>query len=253
MRFLLSIVFLLTLHSAWALPSSYSLDTFIEQTAKDKIHSPFLRGEPNVKNHPLYKDIIAFARTLNTKIIWSDSVSEAVLKFPHNEARMKVSLEDEFEGWFDEFTSPNTIVLHRDTFFSTLIHEMRHTVQLGSHNKITGNWFDKVLQTNKKKVAAFIEKVKKLRLKESEKKKLQTEATKLIETCSEINAHSDEVSLARSHRSLEQVQNNKEFVAEYKAEYKKAYQFLKKHELSSNESFIPEVDKALTKFLSGPR
>lgn len=240
---------LFILQSAFALPSEISLDQFMNQIAQDKNNSPFVRGESVVRHHPLYKDLVALARAYNTKVVWSSSVPRDVLKFPYNEERMKIDLSWELEGWFDEFTNPNIIVMDKDTYLSTLTHEIRHAIQLGSHGKVSGNWFDKLLQINKKKVALFQARLKKLKMNEKNRKALHTHATRLIEMCSEINAHSDEMKIARAQKDQEQFQNNKEFVAEYKAEYIKAFKALKASEYSKNETFIEHVDKGLDRFL----
>lgn len=249
MKFLTGLVLLLILQSAFALPAEVSLDQYLNQMAQNKTLSPFERGEAKVKSHPVYKGLVDLARAYNTKIVWSSSVASEVLKFPYHDERVKIDKTWELEGWFDEFLSPNVIVLDKETFLSTVAHEVRHAIQLGSHGKISGNWFDKLLQTNKKNAAQFQERLKKMKLNEKTRITLHTHATRLIEMCSEINAHSDEAKLGRAVGDQEQVTNNKEFVAEYKAEYIKAFKALKASEISKNEIFIEQVDEGLDKFL----
>lgn len=242
---------LLAVHiqSAYSIPSDLSLDQVLTQLSQNREHSPFKRGETIVRRHPLYSDMVALARTYNTKVVWATSVPGEVLQFPYNDERIKVDMTWELEGWFDEFTSPNVIILDRQTYLSTLMHEIRHAIQLGSHGKISGNWFDKLLQSNKKKAAQFQARLKKMKISEKQRKHLHMQATRLIEMCSEINAHSDEIKLARAHKNQEQTSNNRDFVEEYKAEYTKAYKALKASEFSKNEAFIESVDEGLDRFL----
>jgi hypothetical protein len=239
----------LQLQTANAVPADNSLDTLFKQAGQDRAHSPFERGEAKVKRHPLYKELVELARAYNTKIVWASNVAVEVLKFPYNDERVKIDNTWDLEGWFDEFLSPNEIVLDKNTFLSTILHETRHAIQLGSHGRIAGNWFDKLLQSNKRKVTQFQERLKKMKMGLKERKALHMQATRLVEMCSEINAHSDEMNLGKALGDKEQVTNNKDFVNEYKAEYTKAYKALKASEISKNEAFIENVDEGLDKFL----
>ncbi len=242
-----TLILLMTLTLSF-IASSSELDHYFNQIKNDSINNPFLKGEENSLNHPLYQKLKILSLSYGSTIEWHNSVSKRVLELPFHPDRMKIKKSDEFDGWFDEFTKPNLIIIHQEASLVTLIHELRHSLHLGTHKIIESEWFDLSLQKNKKKIFQFQEKIQNTPLTKNEILKLKKLTTRLIETCSEISAHEGDLVLAREFdQSLEE--GFKSLIKDYKLEFKNTYNQLIKNSLTQNEDFVLELNIALSKYL----
>ena len=225
------------------------LDFYLLSIQKNTQINPFEIGEHNAKKHPLYNKLEKEAHHLGAKIEWQNSVSKRVLELPYSENRMKIKEQDEFDGWFDEYTTPNLIIIHKDATLATLVHEIRHAIHLGQHD-IDKNvhWFDFILQQNKRLISLFKVKLNQLKIAKTEREKLNKLSTRLLETCSEISAHQGDLSLAQEFdQSLISVHQN--FIKDYKNEFTRSYNLLKKNPISRNEIFVENLNLSLLQYM----
>lgn len=225
-----------------------SLDDILERMAEDKEHSPFVVGLSNSENHPQYPSLVRFAEAHTTQVEWVKSVSESVLKLPFHPDRMRIRKSDEFDGWFDEYTNPNIIYLHQEAALIILVHELRHALQLGTHEQISGSWFDRALQINKKRVIDFQTRLRSVPMSAAMRHKLRKLSQRLIETCSEISAHQGDLMLALTFHQP-QSKTYRKYIGEYLLEFKNAARLLKSSKISRSELFIAELESSLEKFM----
>lgn len=226
-----------------------TLDDVIGTIVDNTHHNPFVIGKTKSSGHPQYSDLMDFAQKYKTTIKWVPSVAKEVLRLPFNSDRMAVKPNDKFDGWFDEFVSPNQVIMSNKAAFIILIHELRHVVHLGSHGLIEGTWFDRLLQTNKQLITQFHKKLAQSKLSALKQLELKTKSTRLIETASEISAHQGDVVLAKSFGDEEVAEAYLEFIEDYKAEFSQAFKALKKHPFSRDESFLNDIDDGLKKLI----
>jgi hypothetical protein len=225
-----------------------TLDTVINAIRRDREHEPFKIGESNAKKHPQYPGLMTMVERFGAEVEWVKGVSKRVLELPYNPARMKVTVKDSFDGWFDEFTTPNLIIIDRGTNILTLVHELRHVVHLGTNTIYEGTWYDLRVKQNHDRVLAFHKKISKSSLSKKDKAALKLLATRLVESCSEISAHWGDYAIAKSFER-EETEDYLGFVKEYKNEFFKSYYKLKTYPLAKNEVFISDLNDALHQFL----
>ena len=179
----------------------------------------FLFPFPNWASTPLFLDsyvsslqrserrseseLYTFAKELNVKIEKVSSVSRRVLKLPFNPRRMKISADDQLEGWFDEYSSSNLIIIEKKATVMTLVHELRHAIHLGAHHPLMGNKLDRQIEKAKAQAKNF------------------EEGQALIENASEIVAHTDELKMAEGLGDQELQESAIYFRKEYLKEFKK--------------------------------
>ncbi len=232
------------------LASCGELDQSIVLIKEEGSLNPFNKGESEALKHPVYKKLFLLSKMYGSVIEWHNSVSKRVLGLPYSPDRMKIKVQDEFDGWFDEYTKPNLIIIHQEASLVTLVHELRHALHLGGHKILDGNWFDVVLQKNKKKILKFHEFLEENQtsLSQAELMKIKKVSTRLLETCSEISAHQGDLILAREFDSSF-VDGYKKLIQGYKNEFNRSYNYLIKNKNSENEPFIKELKTSLDKFL----
>lgn len=226
-----------------------TLDDHLVDFQRDGEHSPFVVGPTASRRHPKYLELLATAKTFRTSVRWVSSIPRAVLALPHHPDRHLPKPTDELDGWFDEFTTPNRILLHDQAPLITLIHELRHAVQLGQHGLRAGTWFDRLLQKNVRAIRRFKEKVDQTNLHASTKKKLKRLATRLVETCSEISAHEGDLILSRQFNRTFEAQSYERFIHEYQTEFENAYFELGRYPITHEETFAVELRDGLKKFI----
>lgn len=225
-------------------PSGADLDAIVQAVASERNQNPFKPGETAAMKHPIYPTLFLQAESYGSVVEWVPSVSAAVLELPFNENRYKVVTSDEFNGWFDEFEVPNLIIIHNKASLVTLIHELRHALHLGVHGRNEGNDFDQALQKNKRRIQKFHERLLKSPLDLKTKKRLKVFSTRLLETCSEVSAHHGDLLLAEAFKNKE-AQSHRDFIAEYKLEFAKAYKALSRHPFSAGEEFVEDLNQHL--------
>ena len=226
-------------------PFAADLDAVLQSVASERNHNPFKPGEAAALKHPVYPTLFLQAESYGSVVAWVPSVSGAVLNLPFRESRMKVSAQDEFNGWFDEFEVPNLIFVHNKASLVTLIHELRHALHIGIHGRNEGNVFDQALQKNKRRIQKFHERLFKSPLDLKTKKRLNVLSTRLLETCSEVSAHHGDLLLAEAFKNKE-AQSHRDFIAEYKLEFAKAYKALSRHPFSAGEEFVEDLNQHLS-------
>lgn len=225
-----------------------SLDQIVHQLTSSKEFSPFIVGEDKSKKHPLYQNLLDLSKTFGAEVSWVNSVSKSVLQLPFHPERIVVKAHDEFDGWFDEFTTPSQIFIHKEATMIILIHELRHALHLGNHELLNGNAFDRLLQKNKKTIDQFKIQVQSSPLHSSTKRMLIKSATRLIETCSEISAHHGDLKLSKVYL-MPEAQTYALFIKDYKKEFMKSYTQLKKHPFSSTQEFVDELFDGLEHYM----
>lgn len=224
--------------------AAVDLDEVLQAVASERNHNPFKPGEKAAQKHPIFPTLLSQADHYGSVVEWVPSVSAAVLELPFNESRMKVTSQDEFNGWFDEFEVPNLIYVHEKTSLVTLIHELRHALHVGVHGRIEGNEFDRALQINKRRIDQFHTHLMKSPLDLKTKRRLKILSTRLLETCSEVSAHHGDLLLAEAFRNAE-AESHREFIKEYKLEFEKAYKALSRHPFSQGEEFVEDLNQHL--------
>jgi hypothetical protein len=230
-----------------------TLDDFIDVIQKNPQYDPFVVGEAEALRHPLNSELMEFAQKYNTTVIWTTSVAKEVLKLPFHPDRMVIKKNEALDGWFDDLVSPNSIILHQEAAFITLIHELRHAVQLGSHGLNSGTAFDRLLQQNKRRILKFHQRMIESDLAATHQERLKKAATRLVETASEISAHEGDVVLSKSYGHKETAASYLQFIREYKAEFLKDYKALKKDPFSQNEVFIEDLYQGLKEFMKSKK
>lgn len=237
----LSLSFLLFTPLASEAAKNLSIDDAIDAIIASQ-RSPFVRMSA-AKRHPFYRDLEAMAELLDADVRWVGSVAGAVRGLPFHEDRYKFSEADEFDGWFDEFTSPNLILIHRQATMVILVHELRHALHLGTHSVVGGNEYDQTLRRAKLEVVKLHQELATMGLKAVRSKRLKTYSTRLVESFSEVMAHHGDYRLAEAfgHSSVEA---QKDFIASYKAEFRRTLKALKKDPLASLQPFVKELETA---------
>ncbi len=237
------------LFSISALAKEPTLNDLLLKLDQDTAHSPFVRGQKRATEHPLYPELLKFAKMYNAKIVWTPSVAKYVLSLPPHPDRLKVSEQDEFDGWFEEFENPNQIILDGNTAMIILVHELRHALHLGSHKLMPGSWYDLLLQRKKKEIRKFELSIQQSSLPGKEQRKLRQWLSRLIETCSEISAHQGDVMLSTTFGRPE-LDSYIRFISEYKQEFLQNYNRLKDHPFTKDATFLDELLLGLQKFMT---
>ncbi len=233
----------------------YSLDNILTKIKSNRAHNPFAIGEKAALRHPDYKKIKEFATFLNVDIKWTPSVSAYVLKLDFLEERYKVKKTDEFDGWFDEFTDPQLIIIHQESNLVTLLHEMRHALHLGRFtfisNQIELAWFDQFLLNQKKNIQKYHEWINQnSQYTNAQKKKYRKCATRILETASEISAHAYDVELAESFKHPH-LTSFKSFIKDYLKEHLKNQKcLLENSEKGKGINFAFNIEKRLIHFMN---
>lgn len=226
-----------------------TLDDFVVQIESNQKYDPFVIGGVKAARHPLFSELMAFAKEYNTNVKWVPSVAQEVLRLPFHPSRMVIQKDQPLDGWFDELISPNRIILHDESAFITLIHELRHAVQLGTHGLNKGSEFDRLLQKNKRRIAKFHLKIAGSDLPEAEISHLKTLSTRLVESASEVCAHQGDVVLSRKYGHDDFVSSYIQYIEEYKDEFIESYKALKKNAISQNELFLDELYVGLRNYM----
>ncbi|OFZ17246.1 MAG: hypothetical protein A2X86_01995 [Bdellovibrionales bacterium GWA2_49_15] len=167
-------------------------------------------GQEKVEQLPPYSELKALAHKLGSKIEWVPNVSRRVRQLPFHPARMPVSASDEIVGWFDEYTTPALIILDREAGPVTLLHELRHAIQLGHRHGVAGDKVDWAIW----------------KAKVYESGKNRDTVTEFIEAASEISAYSDELKIAKKCGDRELYKTAWELRREYVREFQRHYKIL---------------------------
>ena len=223
-----------------------TLDDVVSEMKSGQYGDPFVVGPSRAKKNLLYDDLLRIAADFNTDVKWVRSVSASVRALPFHPDRMNVKASDEFDGWFDEYTDPNQIFVHNKAALIILIHELRHAVQLGSHGKIRGTWFDQLLQRSRAKIHDFQSDLSESSLSKAWQFKLRKSSQRLLETSSEISAHRGDLELSKAYKRPE-AESYARFIKEYRAEFNRSLRVLRSHPFSKNQSFVNDLEVGLAR------
>lgn len=209
--------------------------------------SPFVQ-ERAAKAHASYPSIEALAQKLGSRIQWTSSVSKSVLRLPFHPDRFRFDRKEEFDGWFDEFTSPNLILVHRKATLAIVVHELRHALHLGGHGFHLGNRYDRTLQRSKTEIQRFHQDLQRSGLRPSRISRLKQRSTRLLESFSEVMAHHGDLQLAQAFRH-ESEMTQRDFIRGYKSEFLRALRVLKTDPFASRQRFVSELEIAFQDYL----
>ena len=223
-----------------------SLEQRIQFIIKERNYSPLAGGQEHVMQHPDYESLVFFADQLGVKISWVDSIAESVLALPHEQDRMKVRLEDKFQGWFEEYTHPNIIFLDRKTSLSTLVHELRHAIHLGTYGTRMGTPLDRSIQRSKAEALIFRERIEGSPLPINRIKHLRKLSIEYIETASEILAYSDEYTVAAAFQDQAEMDSAILGRNRYWRKLHRIYKALKADPVSQNETFVESLMESMS-------
>ncbi len=229
-------------------PSAATIDQIYAEIAKDPKNSPFVIGPIESMNHPIYSKIESLAQSYSTEIQWTPSVSQSVLQLPFHPERMIIHPTDEFDGWFDEFTSPNLLLIHNEAAMIILLHELRHALHLGRHPLLPGHWFDENLQKYKQLIDLEKKRLDQAPVDLNLKKSLLGLLTRMIEAPSEIVAHQGDVFLCQKFKKPE-LTSYLQSIQDYKKEFLKTYKSLKSSPLTKHISVLDQIYKDLQLYM----
>lgn len=244
-RNLLSLLFLLFMPMIASANANLSIDQAIEDILRSG-QSPFI-SEKAAKEHPSYEDLLFLAHQLNAEVRWVRSVAGSVRRLPPHKDRYLFSGTDEFDGWFDEFTTPNLILIHRQATLVILLHELRHALHLGSHGVVGGNKFDRAVRQAKLEVETFHQTLKAAGLSPARSRRLKKLSTRLVESFSEVMAHHGDHRLAVAFKT-ENAQTQLDFMKEYELEFLQALKALKADSHSGSQGFVMKLEKSFESF-----
>lgn len=220
-----------------AAKAQLNLDLEIRNLLLSTKQNPFV-SYPNSLRHGSYANLKNLATQLGTQVKWTSSVASSVKQLPFNESRIIVFKDDEFDGWFDEYVTPQLILIHKQATLVTMIHELRHALHLGKHLPKSAGVYDKFLYNMNQTTIRFHQTIELDRqLTQSRKLKIKSSTKKLVETFSELIAHNGDYCLAKIYRP-DLVKSNVEFLKEYKREFEFNFVQLSKLGLQLKGSYV---------------
>ncbi|MGE3388011.1 MAG: hypothetical protein AB7K41_14875 [Bdellovibrionales bacterium] len=224
-----------------------SLDAEIEAMLSLPEHPPFVK-EATAKQHPRYATLLELGEALNAEVRWTKSVARAVLKLPFHPDRYRFKKDSEFDGWFDEFTTPNLILIHNQATLVILVHELRHALHLGSHGLVVGNEYDRLLIQAKREIEKYQNGLNQRQdLTVAKRRRMRKLSTRLVETFSEIMAHHGDYRLTVAF-DPDAIEAQKKFMRDYRNEFRRAYQELSLDQMTKRQSFMRQLPEGLEQF-----
>lgn len=211
---------------------------------------PFVRGERATRNHPHYEKLARLAQKIGVHIEWVDNVRARVDEIDENELALEFSNDLPFrfrkkldfrpDAWFEDNTNPNLIVLDRkQASLATLIHELRHAVQMGPEIARGGSGFDQAVRQAKIEIRIFQNDVLgAAELSVREKKLLFDNGNRLYETASELAAYFGDYRIAAVLGHKSEMRNAIINRQEYRRKFLYAVRRLQDHPFSSRYTFI---------------